>query len=84
MVGECAVTIINRAFEHTTASRSLSVWHCEIDIVCGLVNEVVNTREPSLAKIMRDTLKPDTHIADVSAAVPKHSAPTVIKGVSTI
>ena len=79
----CAVAVIDVVYEVTSANGSHRCRHCDIDVVCRLVGEVINAREPAFAEVMRYRLEADAHITDIVAA-PHDAAPVFVEGVAAV
>ena len=75
-----AVAVVDGLDVVAATDGFLVVGRRDVDIVSGLVSEVIDAGEPSLAEIVRLTLETHTEVVDIVAAPPFHAAPGLAEG----
>ncbi len=74
-----AVAIVDNFNEVAATDGLLVVTDIDPHIIGGLVDEVVHTRKPSLAEVMRLAVKAHPEVVDTVGAPPFHAAPGLAK-----
>ena len=80
MPGRRAIAVVDSLNVIATADGLFVVGCGDEKVVGGLVGEVIDTREPSLAKVMRLAIKAHAEVVDVVSTPPFDAAPAFAKG----
>ena len=79
MPSGCTVTVVKDFHGVAATDGLLVVGHSDIDIVGGLIGEIVDTGEPCLTEIMRLAFEAHAKVVDIISP-PFHAAPILAEG----
>ncbi len=79
-----AIAVVDSLNEKAAADGFLVVGRGDKHVVGGFVGEVVDTREPGLAEVVRLTIEAYAKVIDIVRIIPFHAAPSLAESVAAI